>query len=54
MKSFSKLLLIALAILLIDAGRDILRRDYYDAARTILVVLLSIVALRPRKPSSGA
>ena len=29
MKSFSLLLLIALAILLIDAGRDILRRDYH-------------------------
>lgn len=54
MRSLTPLLLVALAILLIDAGRDLLRNDVWDAAGTILVVILVVLALLSRRPSSGA
>jgi hypothetical protein len=53
MRSLSPLLLVALAILLIDAGRDLLRSDYWDGAGTILVVVVVFLAFRSRRPSSA-
>lgn len=53
MHSRSPLLVVAGAILLIDAGRDLLDRDFWGAGGTLLVVVLVTVALRPSRPPSG-
>lgn len=54
MKHLSPLLIAALAILLIDAGRDLLRGDYWGALRTALVVVLVAIALRPKRSPTGS
>ena len=53
MKHLSPLLLAALAILLIDAGRDLLRGEFWGAIRTALVVVLVALALRPKSAPTG-
>ncbi len=52
MSAISPLILVALAILLIEAGRELLAGDYFGAARTVLVVVLVALGLRRRRPPS--
>ncbi len=49
MKTLNVVLIVALAILAVDAVFELLARDYWGAARTLAIVVLVPFALRTNK-----